>query len=333
MVFATTRLPPPTRRGWRCKYNFTMAQKRIVIAGGSGFIGRVLTADFLARGFEVAVLTRSPRERAGGVREVAWDGRYPGEWAQWLNGAQAVFNLAGRNINCPHTAENLSAIVASRVGSVNALAAAVAGAATPPRTWVQASATGFYGDTGDRVCDETAPVGSDALAQVCRQWEAAFQAARVPQTRKVALRIGFVLGRDGGALPVLSRLVRLFLGGAAGSGGQFISWVHIADLVRMFATAAGDEKLSGTFNAVAPVAVTNAEFMRGLRRALRRPWSPPAPEFAVRLGARFMGGEPSLVLAGSRCLPARFLSGGFQFQFPTLPAALEDLCQSNGPKS
>jgi uncharacterized protein (TIGR01777 family) len=149
----------------------------------------------------------------------------------------------------------------------------------------------------------------------------------LPQTRKVTLRIGFVLGREGGALPVLATLTRCFLGGAAGGGRQFISWIHLLDLVEMFVAVVENEKLSGVFNAVAPGAVTNAEFMRELRRAFRRPWSPPAPKFAVKLGAKLMGGEPSLALVSQRCVPKRFLEAGFQYKFPELPSALRDLCR------
>jgi hypothetical protein len=302
-----------------------MSQKRIVIAGGSGFIGHALAKEFSARKFEVVILTRTPHERADGVCEVAWDGKNAGAWIRFLNDAEAVINLTGKNINCPHTPENVRAITASRVDSVNAIAAALAQIKTPPRVWVQASAIGFYGDTGDRACDESSPSGHDALAEICRQWEAAFAAASVSTTRKVTLRIGFVLGQGGGALPVLSRLTKWFLGGAAGSGLQYISWIHLTDLVQMFVAVVTRENLAGIFNAVAPNPVTNAEFMRELRHALRRPWSPPVPEFAVRLGARLMQSEPSLALASQRCTPAKFLELDFAYQFPHLRGALENL--------
>jgi uncharacterized protein (TIGR01777 family) len=303
-----------------------MNRKQIVIAGGSGFIGRALAAELSAHHFQVVILTRTPRERTDGVREVAWDGKTPGAWTQTLDGARAVVNLTGRNINCPHTPENLAAITASRVDSVNALAAAIAQAQLPPRVWVQASAVGFYGDTGDTACDENAPAGRNALADICRRWEAAFTAATVPETRKVTLRIGMVLGRDGGALPVLSKLARWCLGGAAGSGRQYVSWIHLADLVKLFIVAIGRDNLHDVFNAVAPVAVTNAEFMAELRRVLKRPWSPPAPEFAVHLGARLMGSEPTLALISQRCTPAKFLEMELRYQFPELAGALENLC-------
>jgi hypothetical protein len=301
--------------------------QRIILAGGSGFIGRTLAREFSTRGFEVVVLTRSPRGRSDGIREIAWDGKNSGAWIQFFDGAAAVINLTGKNINCPHTPENLREILASRVNSVNAIAAALGQLNTPPRVWVQAGAVGFYGDGKDCLRDENSPAGNDALAEICRCWEDTFNSADAPATRKVLLRTGFVLGRDGGALPVLARLTKWFLGGAAGSGRQYISWIHLADLARMFVAAVDNEKLSGPFNAVAPAPVTNAEFMRELRGVLGRPWSPPAPEFAVRLGARLMRSEPSLALAGQHCVPGKFLEAGFEFQFPRLRPALENLCR------
>ena len=320
-------------RNSRCKDDPAMNQQRIVIAGGTGFIGSALAREFASSGREVVILTRHPRERSAGIREILWDGEHPGDWIQCLDGAAAVINLTGKNINCPHTPENLRAIAASRVHSVNAISTAISQVSTPPPVWVQSSATGFYGDTGDRMCNETAPNGNDALAKVCRDWEAACESASTPKTRRVILRIGFVLGRDGGALPVLSRLTKFFLGGAAGRGAQFISWIHLADLVRMFVTSVNDGTLTGTFNAVAPDPVTNREFMRELRHALHRPWSPPAPEFAVKFGARLMGSEPSLALISQRCSSRKFVKAavkaGFQFQFPALAPALRDLCKTN----
>jgi hypothetical protein len=301
-----------------------MDSKRIVIAGGSGFIGTAIAQELLKRGYEVVVLTRTPRERGDGIKEVEWDGVHLGEWLQFLDGAEAVVNLAGRSINCRHTPENLREIIASRVNSVNALAAALGQVNTPPRVWVQASAVGFYGDTKENLCDENSSVGNDPLAGICRQWEAAFAASNLTKTRKITLRIGFVLGRNGGALPVLARLTKLFLGGAVGNGRQFISWIHLADLVRMFVAAVGQENLVGTFNAVAPNPVTNAEFMRELRRVQHRPWSPPAPVFAVKIGSRLLGSEASLALVGQRCAPEKFLAAGFEFQFSRLRAALEN---------
>jgi uncharacterized protein (TIGR01777 family) len=303
-----------------------MKMKRILLAGGSGFIGRALAGALVVRGYQVIVLTRSP-QKSTGFQEVEWDGAHVGEWIQYLNGAEAVVNLAGRNVNCPHTPENLREILESRVNSVGAIENSLPHVKVPPRIWVQAGAVGFYGDTKDRLCDETSPAGTDALAGVCQQWEDAFNSVKLENTRRVLLRIGFVLGRNGGALPVLEKLTRNFLGGSVGSGKQFISWIHLEDLTRMFVAAIEREDLSGTFNAVGASPVTNAEFMRELRHALHRPWSPPAPEFAVRLGAKWMKSEPSLALAGQCCAPVRFLEAGFEFHFSKLRPALENLCR------
>lgn len=303
-----------------------MSKKRIVIAGGSGFIGSALAEVFSGRGYEVVVLSRKPSQRDDGIKELAWDGEHLGEWIQCLEEAEAVINLAGRNINCPHTPDNLRAIASSRINSVQTLAAAMDHLKIPPKVWVQASATGFYGDTGENLCEEFAANGNDALAHICHDWEAVFNAAVVPKTRKVTLRIGFVLGRTGGAFPVLARLTRLFLGGAAGKGRQYISWIHLADLARITVTAVENGRMFGIYNAVAPVAVTNAEFMAELRRALRRPWSPPVPVFAVTLGAELMGSEPSLALVSQRCEPKRLRDSGFRYQFSGLAPALRDLC-------
>jgi hypothetical protein len=302
-----------------------MNKKRVVLAGGSGFIGRALAKELLARNCEVIVLTRSLRQQTGGIREVLWDGKNPGEWMQSLDGAEAVVNLTGRNIKCRYTPDNLRELTASRVDSVLAVTDALGRLTRPPRVWVQAGAIGFYGDPKDRWCDENSPAGNDPLAGICRPWEAAFHSASAPKTRRVLLRIGFVLGRDGGALPVLAGLARCFLGGSAGGGKQFISWIHAGDLSRMFIAAIERDELAGTFNAVGPNPITNREFMRELRGALHRPWSPPAPEWAVKLGSRLMGAEPSLALAGCRVAPKRFLEAGFKFQFPELPGALENL--------
>jgi hypothetical protein len=307
-----------------------MNKKRAVLAGGSGFLGRALAKELLQRDYEVVVLTRELRERdeEGEVKEVEWDGEHIGEWIKCLDGAETVVNLAGRNINCRHTPENLRVITESRVNPVRAIAAAICHVKQPPRVWVQAGAVGFYGNCGDQWCDETAPNGRTSLAEVCRLWEQAFHAAASLHTRRVLFRIGLVLGRDGGALPMLANLTRWFLGGAAGSGKQYVSWIHLADLTQMFMQAIEPENyFDGTYNAVAPHPATNAEFMRTLRRTLYRPWCPPAPAWAVKLGSRLTQTEPSLALDGCRGAPKRFVEAGFKFQFPDLRGALKDICR------
>jgi hypothetical protein len=310
-----------------------MTKKRVVLAGGSGFLGQALAKELLRHNYEVVVLTRALHDgdEDGRVREVEWDGEHVGDWISCLDGAETVVNLAGRSINCRHTPENLREITESRVNAVQAIAGAVSYVKRPPRVWVQAGAVGFYGNCGDQLCDEAAPNGRDSLAEVCRHWENAFHAADSLHTRRVLFRIGLVLGRDGGALPPLANLTRWFLGGAAGNGKQYISWIHLEDLVQMFMQAIEPENfLSGTYNAVAPNPATNAEFMRALRHKYYRPWCPPVPVGAVKLMSRLMQIEPLLILNGCRCTPKCFLESGFEFKFPDLRCALRDIFPTLG---
>jgi uncharacterized protein len=302
-----------------------MNRTRIVLAGGSGFIGSALARECLAKYGDVVVLTRTPRQRDDGVKEVVWSGEHIGEWIKYLDGAEAVINLAGKNVNCRHTEENVRALTESRVNSVCAIGQALEHVKCPPHVWVQASAIGFYGNAKERICDENSPNGSDTLSDICRQWEYAFNHVPAPETRKVLLRMGVVLGRDGGALPVLAKLTKWFLGGGAGSGKQFMSWIQMHDLMRIVEESIARRDWSGTFNAVAPNPVRNADFMCELRRVLRRPWSPPAPAWAIKMGARLMGTEPSLALDSCRAAPKRLTEAGFQFQFPELGGALKDI--------
>ncbi len=298
---------------------------RIVIAGGSGFIGSALSAHFRKKGDDVVVLTRTARARDDGVREVAWNGRSFGPWAKELDGATAVINLTGKSVNCRHTDKNRREIIASRVVSVRAIANAIGASATPPLVWVQAGAVGIYGDAGDALCDESAPHGSDFMADVCEQWEAAFRAALTPTTRRVVLRFGVVLGRDGGALPMLASLARWGLGGTVGSGRQYISWIHLNDLIAIVGRALDDATLTGPYNACNHVPETNASFMKRLRSVVHRPWSPPVPAFAVGIGSYIIGTEPSIALHGQRCVPRRLDEVGFEFAHENLDESLKGL--------
>jgi uncharacterized protein len=297
---------------------------RIVIAGGTGFIGRALATRFIERRHDVVVLTRDASARTDGVREVAWNGRTISDWATELDGASAVINVTGKSISVRHTEKNRREILSSRVEPVRVIAEAIAASDTPPPVWVQASAVGIYGNAGDALCDENAPHGHDFMAEVCEQWETAFREGLTPATRGVVLRFGVVLGRGGGALQTLARLARLGLGGTAGSGRQYISWIHLDDLVAVVERALAS-RMVGPFNACTHVPETNASFMKRLRKAVHRPWSPPAPVFAVKLGSLVMGLEPSVALGGQRCIPRRLDEEGFVFEHENLSVSLSRL--------
>jgi uncharacterized protein (TIGR01777 family) len=298
---------------------------RIVLAGGSGFIGQSLSPPLVSKNYEIVVLTRGKSNHHGRIREAHWDGKKLGEWTQFVDGALGLVNLTGRSINTRHTPEHRREIIDSRVDSVRILGEAIGRCVQPPKVFVQLAGVGIYGDKGERICDETTAPGDDFVSEVCKKWEAAFDSVDSPNTRKVLLRLGVVLGRNGGFLHVLSRLTRWLLGGQVGEGRQYVSWIHIADLSRMILQAIDQERLKGVFNATAPNPVTNAELMRALRRALHRPWSPPVPEFAARIGSWLMGTEASLALVSQRCVPKRFLEKNFAFEFPNLREALANI--------
>ena len=304
------------------------AGDRVVLAGGSGFLGGHLARHLAVDGVDVVVLTRSPDRHVGPGRAVAWDGRTIGPWAAELSGARAVVNFAGKSVDCRYTAANLLEIDASRVDSVRVLHSALRDCQGPPPVWVQAASLAILGDSGDEECDESAWPGRGVAVQTCLKWEDALFQEQDPDVRVVCLRISFVLGADGGALERLGTLARCGLGGTVGSGRQWISWLHVDDMNRIFRRAIEDTALRGVVNATGPNPATNREFMRALRRAVHRPWSPPAPAWAVRVGARLMGTEPSLALTGRRGVPGCLEGLGFEWEHPDLDTALASIYAS-----
>ena len=299
--------------------------KKLVLAGGSGSIGQALIASLPADKWEIVVLTRSPEVRGDGVREVAWDGRTQGEWAAELDGAAAVVNLAGKNIDCRPTKANREGVLRSRVDSTRAIGEAIQKAEMPPAVWVNASAMAYYGDVGARECLENSPPGRGFLAEVCQAWEAAQTNMETPQTRQVRLRISVVLDRHSGALPKLKQLAHFALGGTVGSGKQVVSWIHMQDMVDAVRFAIEAPDAEGPYNCVAPGAVSNKAFQRTLRQVLGEWVGLWAPAFAVKLGAWLMGSNGELALMGARLVPKRLQKAGFEFLYPELEGALRDL--------
>ncbi len=303
----------------------------VVLAGGSGFLGRSLAGHLSKCGYRVVVLSRSAG--GSGIQTVSWDGKTLGGWCDELEDAAAVINLTGKSANCRYTPDNRREILESRLDSVRVLESAVAECRHPPRVFIQAASLAIYGDAGVRVCTEDAPKASGFSPDVCVQWERAVDGVAFKAIRTVIFRIGFTLGRDGGALATLSKLARWFLGGAVGDGRQFISWIHIGDLNAMFQRAIEYPSMTGIYNATGPAPVANGEFMKELRAAVGRPWAPPTPAFAVKIGAFLMGTDASLALTGRRCTPQRLLREGFLFQFPELRMALADALNNHRLKA
>lgn len=299
---------------------------KIVIAGGSGFLGQPLTTALAADGHEVVVLTRSEHARSTtAVRTVPWDlKRTLAPWAVEIDGADAVINLAGEPIAAHRwSAAQKHRIEESRVLATTRLVDAVTSAAKPPALLLNGSAVGFYGHGGDAVITEETGAGHDFLAGVCRRWEAQAVMASAAQTRVVCLRTGLVLARRGGALPKMLPPFRLGVGGRLGSGRQYWPWIHHQDWLRLVRFILDTPALVGPVNATAPNPVTNEEFTRELGRTLGRPTYFPVPALALRLLMGEMA--EALLLSGQRATPAKALAHGFTFTYPTLPLALDSV--------
>lgn len=305
--------------------------RRVVITGGTGLIGRRLTESLLAEGTDVVVLTRSVarvREIFGGRASAAlWDGRTAKDWGQLVDGADAVVNLAGEGLaEGRWTPEKKERILSSRADSGAAVVSAVERAAKKPRVLVQASAVGWYGPRGLPPADESEPAGSGFLADVCKAWEPSTEAVEAMGVRRVVVRTAVVLAREGGALPRMLPPFRLGLGGPLGDGSQGFPWVHIEDEVRAIRFLMQREDSRGAYNICAPDVLDNAAFARGLAAALRRPAFLAVPAFALRWLFGEMAQE--MLLSGQFVRPHRLQKEGFEFLYPSLRAALEQLFEN-----
>ncbi len=297
---------------------------RVVIAGGSGMIGRALTERLVEAGVETCVLTRRldgvvlPR----GARAIGWGGDAT-EWRGVLDGAHAVVNLAGESVAGGRWTEARKArLTASRLEPTRALVEAIREAHTRPKLLAQASATGYYGAGDERELDESSPAGRDFLAGLCVDWEEASAGVEALGVRRVLVRTGIVLAREGGALAKMLPAFRLGVAGPLGDGRQWMSWIQIDDAVGALDLLLRRDDLSGAFNLCAPRPERNADFTRALARALRRPALVPVPGVALKL---LFGEMAQVLLASQRVLPRRLLEAGYRFRFPELDGALAGL--------
>lgn len=296
----------------------------IVVSGGTGFIGRPLCAALCQAGHRVTLLTRRREEaqRSCGsiVTAVEWNGREAGAWEHCLGGADAVINLAGAPIaDGRWTDARKRLLTESRVFSTRLLVEALSRCSSKPRTLISASGIGYYGASDDRVLDEGASHGQGFLADLCLAWEAAAHRAAEFGMRVAQLRTGMVLEQDGGALPKMLLPFRLFAGGPIMPGTQWVSWIHRQDHIGLIQWALATPSVSGPVNVVAPEAVTMNRFCEVLGRVLHRPSWLPVPSFALQMALGELG---TLMTTGQRVTPAKALSGGYAFHYPTLEPAL-----------
>ena len=314
---------------------------RIVIPGGSGQVGRVLARYFCSMGHDVTVLSRRPAPAPWNV--VRWTDSPQGEWIAHLEGSDVCINLAGRSVNCRYDAENRRQILDSRVRSTVLLNQVIAQLKRPPRVWLNASTATIYRHALDRPMDEyTGELGGNEAGapdtwnfsiSVAKAWEAAFFSGVTPHTRKVALRSAITMSPDpGGAFGILLNLVRYGLGGAQGSGEQFVSWVHDWDFARAVDFLIARDDLEGVVNIASPNPIPNREFLVALRKAWRMPIGLPAPAWLIETGTFLMRTESELVLKSRRVVPVRLLDAGFGFQFPEWPQAAVDLVERYRPR-
>ncbi len=297
---------------------------RVIIAGGTGFIGKALCRDLLLAGHEVAVLTRDAARARGRVPQGAgitqWSPEQPDGLLQVLSDADAVVNLSGESIGAQRwTSEFKQRLIDSRVNSTRALVQAMRQAKPSPAVLVNASAVGIYGDRGEEELTEASPPGAGFLAELAVRWEQAAEEARAAGVRVVKLRIGIVLGEGGGALEKMLLPFRFFVGGPFGSGRQWFPWIHLDDVTGLILHALQDERVDGAMNAVAPGIVRLGEFCKALGRVMRRPCWLPVPGFALRLVAGELG---ETLLWSQRVLPQVALQTGYAFRYPQLEEAL-----------
>ena len=309
---------------------------RIVIPGGSGQVGRILSGAFRADGHEVIVLSRG---HSNDGKIVHWDGKTLGPWVKHMDGADVVINLSGHTVNCRYNRGNKERILDSRVKSTRAVGEAIRFSARPPRVWLQASTATIYAHRFDAPNDEATGLigGSEPdtpeswrfSIEVAQAWERAADEAMVPATRMVKMRSAMVMSPDpGGIFDVLLGLVRRGLGGCAGDGGQYVSWIHYQDFIRAIYWLIDHEHLAGAVNISSPHPLPNSVFMRALRQAWGMKIGLPATRWMLAIGAVALRTEPELILKSRRVVPGRLVEDGFTFRFPEWNAAANDLCES-----
>ncbi|MEM7393041.1 MAG: TIGR01777 family oxidoreductase [Verrucomicrobiota bacterium] len=308
--------------------------KKIVIAGGSGFLGRTLALWFAERDYEVVILSRRTADIAS-ARTVVWDARTLGPWGEELEGATALINMAGRSVNCRYTPKNRKAMMDSRVDSTRVLGQAVAACKQPPPVWLNSSTATIYKHTLGDPHDEHGETGATPEAKdeysidVARGWERAFNEAEVPKTRKVTLRTAMVFGPEpGGVFEVLNGLAQKGLGGKMGHGGQYVSWMHADDFCRAMEWLIERPEAEGIYNFAAPNPLTNEAMMTLFRRMNRKGFGLPAPAWLLEVGAVFLRTETELIIKSRRVVPRRLLDEGFTFTYEDMEAALASFFQN-----
>jgi uncharacterized protein (TIGR01777 family) len=296
-------------------------KKKIVIAGGTGFIGKYLQQKFQEEGYEVFIISR-------GDQHINWNDEV--SMIKAIEGAEALINLAGKSVDCRYTDKNKSLILSSRVDTTKKLQKVIDACVSPPKLWINSSTATIYRHSEDKPMDEyTGEIGSGFSVEVAKAWESAFYEKPASETRKIALRLAITIGNHGGVMKPFVNLVKCGLGGRQGNGKQMFSWLHIEDLFAVIKYLMINENLKGTFNCAAPNPVTNAAFMKEMRNVLKPLFHLPSPKLLLKVGAYFINTETELILKSRWVVPKRLLDAGFNFRYPSIDTALKNILRSS----
>jgi uncharacterized protein (TIGR01777 family) len=299
--------------------------KKIIIAGGTGFIGNFLKEYFRAKSGKVIILSRSRTREEGNVSYLQWDGKTVGNWKESLEGAEILINLAGKSVNCRYTKKNKKEIFDSRMNATKVLGEAVKQLQHPPAVWFNSASATIYRHAEDRPNDEyNGEYQDDFSVQVCKKWEQSFNEIKLPDTRKIILRMAIVLGNKDGVVSRFKNLVHFGLGGKQGNGNQYFSWIHEEDLAAVIEYLYNHAELEGIFNCSSPEPIKNKELMQTYRNVLKPLIALPATKWMLKLGATLIGTEPELLLKSRWVLPKRLLEAGYQFKYVDIKSALEN---------
>jgi len=296
---------------------------KIIIAGGSGFLGEILTSHFANQEYQVVIISRSKPTFKNNFDWVRWDGKTLGDWVNTLDGADVLINLSGKSVNCRYTQKNKDLLVSSRIDSTKILGEALQKVAAPPKLWINPSSATIFANNGLR-SGENEKQGIGFSQDLCRNWEKALFESNTPKIRKVALRMGLVLDEKGDLMIYFRNIIRTCFGGAMGSGKQHVSWLHYKDLISIIDFII-DNEIEGPINAVSPTPTPNKEFMKAFRKQIKFPIGIPTASWMVKLVASLVGTEAELVLYDRQILPERLLSEGFKFKYSVIEGALKDL--------
>lgn len=300
--------------------------KKLIIAGGSGFLGEVLQEHFKNDFDKIVVLTRSEEKKNGNISFIQWDGESPGSWENELDGAEVLINLTGKSVDCRYHQKNKDLILSSRINATKVLGEAVSKAENPPKIWINSSTATIYRHSMDKEMDEqSGELGAGFSVDVATRWEETFFETSTPQTRKVAIRTSIVLGKHGGALKPMRFLTRVGFGGKQGPGDQKVSWIHEKDFARSIDHIITYDQIEGVINIVSPTPTTNDLLMKTLRKHVGVPFGLNMGRNMLELGARIIKTETELILKSRNVIPGKLLDTGFKFQFGSLDAAIANL--------